>query len=285
MGDTLILLPQYPSRFASQQNGIVFAIPKGTILSYILGDMGGALLPKEIQVEAPGLAENVAGFEGFEALTFSGDRVYMTIESRPEKKMLGFVIAGTVHPDQDVVLLALESLKPLAAQAELSNYSDEAILVYQDKVITFYEAWGARVNPNPVAHIFDQNLNPGEPWQLPNIEYRITDVTKVDEAGRFWAINYLYPGDLEKLDPAEDELVRQYGQGPSHSQSEIVERLVEFQIIGEKIIRTQTPPIQLILSASGEARNWEGIVRLEGLGFLIATDRYPQTILGFVPYP
>ena len=106
-----------------------------------------------------------------------------------------------------------------------------------------------------------------------------------DSSGRFWAINYLYPGDVQKLTPAEDGLTRQYGQGSSHAQSENVERLVEFQVIGEKIVRTQSPPIQLVLAASGEARNWEGIVRLEGVGFLLVTDQYPETILGFVSYP
>ena len=107
----------------------------------------------------------------------------------------------------------------------------------------------------------------------------------MDDSGRFWAINYLYPGDVDKLQPDDDALIRQYGQGPSHAQSEIVERLVEFQIVDGKISRTQTPPIQLELAASGEARNWEGIARLDGLGFLIVTDQHPETILGFVPFP
>jgi len=32
-----------------------------------------------------------------------------------------------------------------------------------------------------------------------------------------------------------------------------------------------------------DARNWEGIVRLDNRGFLLATDKFPTTILGFVP--
>ena len=35
----------------------------------------------------------------------------------------------------------------------------------------------------------------------------------------------------------------------------------------------------------GVARNWEGIARLEGRGFLLVTDQFPDTILAFVPYP
>ena len=43
-------------------------------------------------------------------------------------------------------------------------------------------------------------------------------------------------------------------------------------------------PVQLELPGE-DARNWEGIVRLDDVGFLLVTDQYPQTILGFVPVP
>ncbi len=87
------------------------------------------------------------------------------------------------------------------------------------------------------------------------------------------------------MELADDPLSRQYGQGASHAESEVVERLVEFQVVDGKIVRTKTAPIQLVLAADGEARNWEGIVRLDGVGFLLVTDQYPETILGFVAYP
>ena len=45
---------------------------------------------------------------------------------------------------------------------------------------------------------------------------------------------------------------------------------------------TDTPPIQLQL-LSDDLRNWEGIVRLDNLGFLLVTDKFPRTMLGFVP--
>jgi hypothetical protein len=32
------------------------------------------------------------------------------------------------------------------------------------------------------------------------------------------------------------------------------------------------------------ARNWEGVVRLEDRGFLLVTDTFPRTLLGFVPF-
>ena len=49
------------------------------------------------------------------------------------------------------------------------------------------------------------------------------------------------------------------------------------------IVLTETPPIQLELGP--ESRNWEGLVRLEDRGFLLMTDKFPGTILGFVGVP
>lgn len=282
-GDTLILLPQYPQRFPSSQDGNLFAIPKAQILAYLVGELQGKITPGLISLLGPGLDSSIPGFEGFEAIAIRGDQVYLTIESRPGESMVGYVVAGSIA--QDTIMLNVESLAAIEPQADLDNFSDEALLVYGDQVLTFYEAWGARVNPYPVAHLFDAALNPGQSWPLPNMEYRITDVTDMDASGRFWAINYLYPGDIEKLEPAEDELTHQYGQGASHAASQVVERLVEFQIEDGVIVRTQTAPIQLKLASDGEARNWEGIVRLDDMGFLMVTDQYPETILGFVPYP
>jgi len=38
------------------------------------------------------------------------------------------------------------------------------------------------------------------------------------------------------------------------------------------------------LMADGNLRNFEGLVRYRD-GFLVATDKYPYTILGYVPLP
>ena len=42
-------------------------------------------------------------------------------------------------------------------------------------------------------------------------------------------------------------------------------------------------PIQIELDEKA-SRNWEGIVRLDDRGFLVATDKYPEMILGFIPF-
>ena len=53
--------------------------------------------------------------------------------------------------------------------------------------------------------------------------------------------------------------------------------------VDNKIIKfSEHVPIQLELDKDSP-RNWEGIVRIDDIGFLIATDKHPEMILGFVP--
>jgi hypothetical protein len=74
-----------------------------------------------------------------------------------------------------------------------------------------------------------------------------------------------------------------YGQGQTHTKQDTVERLVMLKIEEDKIVRVDQPPIYLKLLEANAARNWEGLVSLESRGFLIITDSFPDTILGFNP--
>lgn len=283
-GNYLILLPQYPSRFGSNDTGTVFALPKTDILAFLDGKSTQALDPIKIPFIAPDLKNKVRGYEGFESITFTGDRTFLTIESKPGD-MRGYLISGEIKPDLSELRLDTNNLVEILPQAELSNMSDESITIAGEYLVTIYEANGANVNPNPTARIFDLGtLQPKGTIPFPNIEFRVTDATSVDEAGRFWVINYFFTGDT-KLDPAADLIKDQFGEGPTHSIYDTVERLVEFQFSETAITMTSTPPVQLELIDDDHARNWEGIVRLDSRGFLLATDKYPETILGFVPLP
>ena len=59
--------------------------------------------------------------------------------------------------------------------------------------------------------------------------------------------------------------------------------MIEFEIKDDKITTSDKEPIQLVLDEKA-SRNWESIVRLDDKGLLIATDKYPKMILGFVPF-
>lgn len=283
--DHLIILPQYPDRFSTGDDGRVFAIAKKGIHAFLDGNFNGPITPREITFVAPGLKQGITGFEGYEAIAFKGDRVFMTIESKPSDAMLGYLIGGGIAPDLSTIRLNPSTLREIPPQAHLDNMGEEALIVVKDRVVSLYEANGANVNPNPLAHVFDLSLRPLGAIPFPTIEYRITDATSLDDRGRFWVINFLYPGDQAKLKPAVDAWAAEYGAGPTHSRFATVERLVEFRYTETQITNTNRPPIQLELIDDVRSRNWEGVVRLDQRGFLLITDRYPETILGFVPAP
>lgn len=277
-GDTLVLLPQYPGRF----NDNLYVLSKTDILAFLDGQSDAPLTPQTVPITTAGL-EDIDDFEGFEAIVFNGDTVYVTIESSPGSGMMGYLVAGAISPDLSQIALDIPNRVELEPQADLSNYSDEALLLAGDTLVTLYEANGQNVNESPVARRFNTMLGPQRPISFPSIEYRITDATTIDKNGRFWAINYLFPGSLDKLDPAADALVTAHGAGATHAGSSVVERLVEFQYTDSGITFSDTPPLQLELSDVKDGRNWEGLVRLDDRGFLLATDKFPETILAFVP--
>lgn len=298
-GDHLILVPQFPEAYDNQ----VFAIARQQIIEAIDGSRTDPLDVLTIPINSGLLRLRIPRFYGgFEAIAFTENRVYLTVEAGNSQDMAGYVVGGDLVADDSPtglkeIVLDYENITEIEGAASLGNVSEEAIVAYNDGVITMYEANGVNVNPSPVAHWLEADLSIQARLPLPNIEYRITDATRVDENGRFWAINYLFPGDIEKLDPIHPEpLAALFGQGATHKELETVERLVEFQVNADGITLTDRPPIQLELfggnvevlgRALGDEipRNWEGIARLESRGFLLATDKFPDTILGFVPFP
>lgn len=280
-GDWLILLPQYPTFATSGEDGLLFALPKADILAYLDGAITGPLTPIEIPFTGGNLGRMLPGFEGFEAITFVEEQAFLTVETSPGG-MLGYLAAGEMQPDLTAFVLDTTQVTPIEPQADSPNHSDETIVWVDGRLVTVYEVNGRAITPSPVAHLFDPMLQPMGTMPFPSIEYRVTDATAVDENGRFWVINYFFPGDTSQK-PASDPIAQQTGQGATHSQYNQVERLLELQYTSQGIQRTDTPPIQLTLIP--DARNWEGIVRLDKRGFLLVTDKFPETILAFVPAP
>ncbi len=281
--DILVLLPQYPTFSRAKGDGVLFALSKADVLAFLDGETAEPLTPRPISFSAPGLARQIDGFEGYEAIAFDGERVYLTIEASTRGGMRGYLVAGQIAPDLSALEVDVSAVVEILPQSGSPNKSDEAILPVGDQVLTFYEVNGAGLNDEPVAHRFDADLTPAGTVPFLQIEYRLTDVTALDAAGRFWAINYFFPGDTD-LKPRTDPLAELYGEGPTHASYEPVERLLEFEYDPAGIRLVDQPPIQLELLA-GDARNWEGLVRLDDRGFLLVTDKFPETILGFVAWP
>ena len=282
-GMDLVLLPQFPSRFSFSDDGALFVLSREDILAYLAGERDGPLRPRKVPLVAPGLENRIAGFEGYEAIAFHEGRVFLTVEAGLGREMMGYLVSGKVADQGKAIVLDPESLVSIPPKADLANMSDEALVVNGERVLTFYEANGLEVNPDPRAHVYSLADGSLGTIPFPRLEYRITDATSADGMGRFWVANFFFWGDRSKLRPRPDPLRSLYGAGPSHARYHSVERLVEYRDYGSRIERTSRPPIQLELVDDLHPRNWEGLVRLAPHGFLLATDTYPETMLAFVP--
>ena len=291
-GDALVLLPQYPGRFAVGEDtvrveethraaGAVFVLARAEIEAYLEVEAPEPLRPRAVPFASGGVAGRVPGFEGFEAIAFEGDRAFLTIESDSRADVQGHLVAGAFGPDG--LRLDAATLTPIPAQTRIANLSYEALLIGAGGVLALQEANGAAVNPEARAYVFDSALALRDSLRVPALEYRLTDATAPDPDGRFWAVNYFFPGDEPVLRPAADSLALAHGLGWTHRRHRAVERLVELRHDGGRIVRTRRPPIQLELLGDDRPRNWEALARLGTRGFLVATDTYPETILAFVP--
>ncbi len=280
-GDWLILLPQYPTFSGKGADGVIYALPRADILAFLDGQTDSPLEPAEIPLIAPGLNRTIAGYEGFEAIAFDGEHAYLTIEASPAAGMTGHLVKGEIAPDLSALTIDTEKITTVPSATGIANKSDETIVLVGGQVLTIHEANGAKINDSPLAQRFDDDLQPVGTLPFPAVEYRVTDATEVDEDGRFWAINYFFPGEPELM-PDSDPLAAAYGQGATHRARAGAERLLEFQLSETGITLVERPPIQLELLPD-ELRNWEAIVRLGDRGFLLVTDKFPKTILGFVP--
>ncbi len=276
--DYLILLPQYPN-FA-RNGSFLYAIAKKDIKEFLDNKTTKALEPIKIPIDLKTLPKDIDGYEGFEAIAFSDNNIYLNIEANTKNGMRSYFLAATIAEDLSAIILNTNKLSEIVPPVNLRNQSDEAILIVDNKIISIFEANGKDVNSQPKAHEFATDLEILQTAEFPRIEYRITDSTQIDENNRFWVINYFYPGDSD-LYSDNEPIAAEFGQGNSHSKNEQVERLLELEYKDGQIILSGSSPIQLEL-IDAVARNWEGIVRLDDRGFLLATDKYPETILGFV---
>ncbi len=281
-GEHLVMLPQYPG-WENADAPCVYTVSKAEVLARLEHTASEPLAPRCIRFDSGGVEKRIPGFEGYEAIQFAGDQAYLTVETR-QRTGKGFLVTGRIAPDLSVLKLEASPRASLPLPSDVSNAGFETLVVGEERVLALYEANGANVNRAPAAESFTRSLVPSGKLALPSIEHRITDATTLDAAGRFWVMNYGFPGTSQAYKPAPDPLLARYGTGPTHAQKPQVERLIELQVRPTGIVLTDRPPLQLQLSGDA-ARNWEGVVRLDERGFLLVTDKFPRTLLGFVPGP
>ncbi len=278
-GDFLVLLPQYPEGRYSSGGGNLFAISKEDILRAI-EDPEFELPVRDVPIFNSNLRNVVKGFEGFESILFFEQDVYLTVESHGGNPMMGYLIKGVVEGELESITLDPNSLVELEPLSSAENATFEAITYWDGSLYVIYEHNSKQSDAQPLAYQFNLSLEFMQEIAFPIMDYRITDATMSDPSGKFWVVNYFFPGDTH-LAVEQDALISQYGQGATHASNQPVERLVQLQIEKDKILRVDQAPIYLKLLGFNIARNWEGVVMLDELGFLLITDSFPNSQLGF----
>ena len=284
--ESLVILPQFPEIFG--KDGVLgfFVLDKKDIYSSLESVDPVALNPTRIECLATGMMRIISGFDGLEAMGIMGDRVYLTVEAKDDTCMAGYLVCGQYQMENDLVTIDMTRLTSIPMGVNIPNIAEESIIVAGDQVITFSEANGCNISKKPQAKVFDKTINYLGSIPFPTIEYRVTDATALDNEGRFWVINYFFPGDAGQLKPGRDLEIEKFGYPENWEEGQCVERLLELRLVGrERIERTETPPVYLTLSENGYCRNWEAVVRLDDDGFLLMTDKYPGTLLAYVPNP
>ena len=289
-GDQLILIPQYPKRFAKQytdQRGSYFyAIAKQDIVNYLDGKSTEPLTALTIKVRERSLRARTLVFDGYEGAACEGNQLWLTIESESiSKQFRGYLVPATLQQSNGNAVISIHDKRiiRLGSQSKLINKGDEAVTLWGNSVISFHEVNSLAHVKKPMAQVFDVKTRKRSKLDFPDLAYRLTDVTSVDSAGRFWGINYRYGGD-DFSKKSDDGLLQKYSEGTSHRDSINVERLLEFQINQTSISLVDRAPLQLLME-SPIGRNWEALARLDNRGLLIATDKHPTSLFGFVPLP
>jgi len=283
--DTLAILPQDPTMFAPGDTLGFFALRGSVIRNHLNGSVTGPVTPTPFPCVAPGLAAIIRGFDGLEAMGTIGNKCFLTVEAKQDTVMAGYLVCGEYDMRGRVVVMDMTRLTAMPMGVNILDVAEESLLIDGERVITISEANGFNVNPEPRAKVFGQDLEYQGALPFPQVEYRVTDATAVDDAGRFWVMNYFFPPDGVWLEPAPDPEVARHGAPSWLSDTTCIERLLEMQLLEDRIVRTDTPPIWLKPAADGRCRNWEALVRFGDDGFLAMTDQYPGTLFAYIPRP
>jgi hypothetical protein len=270
-GDHLFLVAENPTRG-------FFVLDKASLLAAVDAADPDPLEPAIAPIENAEALEAIPNFDGIEALAFHGDEAFMLVESRnSDCAMAAYLIRGKVNPATPTITVDKAAPTALALSHQTCNFSCEALVVHGERLLVLEEANGANLVPAPKATVFSLALEPQPPLPIPSIEYRMTDATPPDGEGKFWVTNYLWPPERKLLNPAD----------AATDPKAPVEFLLEFQVDDKGVRRTDRAPINLRAGAPAtlEPHNWEGIARLGDKGFLLITDAFPRTVLGFVPLP
>ena len=197
--DNLFFLPE-------NLGGHLFMISKNEIKKQISLKNKKPILPLKTKLVTPNYSKLVPGFDGLEAIAFTDDEVYITIEAENNGKMESYIVWGTIDSESYDIKIDNDNIKKVETPIQIDNLSYESIIIHKNNALLLYEANGTHLQNNPFQFLISLNDFSSKKISFPNVEYRITDATKIKK-NKFWVINYYWPGDKKNLNPSLDKLV------------------------------------------------------------------------------
>ena len=195
--DNLFLLPE-------NLGGYLFMVKKNEIQKQ-LSLKKGSIKPIKTMFNTPDYSKSIPGFDGFEAIAFYENSIYVTIEADENGEMVGYIAWGNIDPISYEITILEKNIQKISTPIQIDNLSYESIIRHENNLLLLYEANGSSLRKDPYQLLISLNDFSSKKIKGPNIEYRITDATKVKK-NKFWAINYYWPGDKKNLKPSLDKL-------------------------------------------------------------------------------
>ena len=198
--DNLFLLPE-------NLNGYVFCINKQLLDLKINNNDTTKIIPKKIKFNTPNYKQIIPGFDSFESIAFRGYEVYITIEIKFPDSMSCVLVRGHIDEKSLEITIPEQTLTTLDVPTYVDNLSYETLVIKDDQVYALFETYGSNLIPKPYAFSIGIQGNEIKKYPISNINYRITDATKIDQYNKFWVINYFFPRDKKSLNPSDNDIL------------------------------------------------------------------------------
>jgi hypothetical protein len=276
------LLPQYGSHMNTKLDGdfFIYSISADSISRNIEGKDEKITSYKVVKVR--GLAELPDSlkmyYEGFEAVTFIGHQVFLSMETVDSSDYC-YILKGEIDASTQEITIDPKRFTAIKRYPYIKNAGFEGLsyLPAQKKLIAIYEFNGSP--DGGTGYLIDPDFKKApKKIKLPFLPFRITD-TDAAQDGSIYAINYYYGGDYGQY------LNNQVLRNEEESLKTLVPELKDSLIKNPNYLRakgtgyarivkmksTKSKYWSHITSFDAFENNWEGMV-LFGKGTLIITD-------------
>jgi hypothetical protein len=184
---------------------------------------------------------------------------------------------------------------------------DEAIVATSNGLVVLHEANLPKIEPSEAIGPHGRLLNPSaldlppEPVQIDPFAFRVTDATRTDQNGEFWVLNYFWHGerDTDLLPKTQDSWEAVAACSGDYSKKPLpnwlpvgtdrtitkgdwsLEQITKLVYQEGKISCLGKRTVLEAYVQGG--RNWEGLVRLDDAGWLLAADMHTNVAFAFTP--